>query len=64
MRVHTLRRALRFMLACGFLAAGTAGAEDIDWERARELRRRFTSGERLTQEERAYLERARAERTS
>jgi hypothetical protein len=62
MRMRTLRHALRFVLACGFLAAGMAGAEDIDWERARELRRRFTSGERLTQEERAYLERARAER--
>lgn len=47
------------------LLCGTAfGADEIDWNRARELHRRFTSGESLTKDERAYLERARAERAA
>lgn len=38
-------------------------ATPIDWQRARELHRRATSGEKLTPEEQAYYERAKRERS-
>jgi lysophospholipase L1-like esterase len=46
------------------LAVGTLAAQDapIDWERARELHRKALSGAPLSTEERAYYERAKAQR--
>jgi len=39
-----------------------AGDEPIDWERARDLYHREQTGETLTEEEKAYLQRAKSER--
>src|SRR5689334_4289838 len=42
--------------------ARAADGENIDWNKARELVRRESSGEKISPEDRAYLERAKAER--
>ena len=44
------------------VAAVSVRGDDIDWNRARELHRKASSGEKLTAEEQAYYDRARAER--
>lgn len=53
----------RIALSCLILISSfAAAADEIDWNRARELHRKATSGQPLTAEERAYYERAKAER--
>jgi lysophospholipase L1-like esterase len=56
-----LHRVLALGLALGSLA-GQPAAEPVDFNKARQLIERQRAGERLSAEERAYLERARAER--
>ena len=51
-----------FLLAILCLTSAVS-ADEIDWNRARELHRRASSGQTLTDEERAYYDRARAERS-
>lgn len=52
-----------YVLSCLFFVPTLARAVDeIDWDRAKQLHRRFTSGQTLTKEEQAYYERAKAER--
>ncbi|MGD8499209.1 MAG: hypothetical protein PVJ86_01095, partial [Phycisphaerales bacterium] len=51
------------LLICGF-AVLDADEGRIDWEKARELLRRQRQGQSLTDEERAYLERAKQERAA
>ena len=58
----TRRTLLRIvLLTTCFLGLGlaSAAAQPIDWNKAKQLRQRVLQGERLTEEERAYLERAR-----
>jgi len=53
------------LLALAFAALPPARAQDpspVDWPRARELHRRDQRGEALSPEERAVLERVRAQR--
>lgn len=53
----------RFALSCLILVPSlVAAADEIDWNRARELHRKATAGQPLTAEERTYYERAKAER--
>ncbi len=58
------RSAWLILLLLIVLAVSLSRAEEkpIDWERARELYRREQRGETLTEEEKAYLERAKSER--
>jgi hypothetical protein len=49
------------LLSSGLLLGALRGAEEpIDWNRARQLHRRATSGEKLSAEEQAYYDRAKA----
>lgn len=51
-----------WLLLAMLVSLSPAGAQPLDWQRARELHRREQKGEALTSDERAYLERARSER--
>jgi hypothetical protein len=51
-----------WLLLWAVASLSRAGDEPIDWQRASELRRREQQGQTLTDEERAYLERAKAVR--
>lgn len=63
MRIHKWTGLAALMLAVLIAAvAAAAGAQAIDWERARQLRQKAQSGGTLTSDERDYLERAMAER--
>lgn len=55
--------AILWLLMVLIVSAAPAGDQSIDWQRARELRRREQRGDTLTADERAYLERAMAERS-
>jgi len=56
------RAALAIGLAC-FAAFAVAQTDEIDWAKARQLHQRVRQGEKLTEEEQAYYERARALRS-
>jgi hypothetical protein len=62
-RISFLTIISSLLLICGF-AVLAADDGQIDWEKARELLRRQRQGQSLTDEERAYLERARRERAA
>ncbi len=55
--------AILWLLMALIVSAAPAGDQSIDWQRARELRRREQRGDTLTADEQAYLERAMAERS-
>jgi hypothetical protein len=57
---HRLLRTVAF-LSLGILGLTTVltAAQEIDWNKAKQLRQRMLQGEKLSQEERTYLERAR-----
>jgi hypothetical protein len=64
--VTTAGKTLSLMTAClvtlGWLGWSARGGQDepVDFEKARQLRQRMLKGERLSEDERAYLERAKA----
>ena len=61
-RFRTQAAAILGLLLVVFVSASLAEDEPIDWELARELRQKEQRGETLTEEEKAYLERAKSER--
>lgn len=52
--------ALAICLACFAAQAVAQRGDDIDWAKARQLHQRFVRGEKLTEEEQAYYDRAKA----
>ncbi len=61
-RFRTRAAGILGLLLVVFLSTSLAEDEPIDWELARELRQKEMRGETLTEEEKAYLERAKSER--
>ncbi len=59
-----MTNALALMLAFAAALAAAQDAPPIDWQRARDLHQRDRRGEQLAPQDRAYLERARAERAA
>ena len=53
---------LPILLLCAALSAAPAAEPPIDWQRAQQLHQRASRGEKLTPEEQAYYERAKAAR--
>jgi hypothetical protein len=62
-RISFLTTISSLLLICAFTALAADDGR-IDWEKARELLRRQRQGQSLTDEEKAYLERARQERAA
>src|SRR5262249_31128151 len=58
----TLAVMIASLVTLGLLSWSARGGQDepIDFQKARQLRQRMLEGERLSEEERAYLERAKA----
>jgi hypothetical protein len=48
------------VVGCAAYLCARQTLDEIDWDKARELRRRMLAGEKLSEEEQAYLSRARA----
>jgi len=60
-RISFITTILLLLLICAS-AASAADADQIDWQKARELIQKQRQGQSLTDEEKAYLDRARQER--